>query len=447
MHHELPSNPEPVWILNNALQVKPTAHGRFSLSLFLWQRHCEATRYELGVLLAFTDGATQSAVFREYPYHRAATEIFLHQMIELGFLLPAHLDEKGIYRTTTWPLLMSANPTFCHSPQWHDVKEQAHAVIIGIPWDRDVTGKSGARMGPWAVRSATHEMHFQLDPILLHPMGFHDYYLGHTILEHILFADAGDVFNSPGEPSLQSRQRMTDAAAQITASGALPIFIGGDHSVTYPLLKGVLQALRVGFHDDADSDTENDIQQDISIETSCIAVNIVHFDAHTDLGDLALDATASDTGLHHGNVMTAILNELPEVKKIIQIGLRGIVEKSIHENVDRVIQIPMSSVHQQREQVLAEILSHLDVNIPCYLSLDIDVLDPAFAPSTGTPVCSGMSPADLWYLVRELAKARTFIGGDVVEVGEMLHGADTTASIAAYTILYFIDGVLHPPAC
>ncbi len=293
-------------------------------------------------------------------------------------------------------------------------------AFVGVPWDRDVSGRAGARFGPSAVRAASAGWAFCLDPISRRPQGFFDFGSQKKILEGVGFADVGDVFALPGDSAIAVRARMRRSIHDVVATGAVPLVVGGDHSITRPVLAGVIDAL----------DGAGDVDTPICI---------VHFDAHTDLGDAAVEV-GGGLALHHGNVMTVVLDELPRVKRIVQVGLRSLTKPATNAVDDRVVAFGID----QLDDVDA-VLAAIPEDHACWFSLDIDVVDPAFAPSTGTPVPGGMLPRELFKLIERIASVRHCLGIDLVEVAEPVGPSDGTAGIAATCLMRFCRAMVAGP--
>lgn len=347
---------------------------------------------------------------------------FLDACVDAGVLIT--VDDAG---RPQLPDLVAPEAPFMGAPPLSAVDAgQGDAVVafIGIPWDRDVSGRSGARFGPWAVRSATSGSPYAVDPISRRPQGFFDLGLQARVLEGVDVVDAGDVLVLPGDAPQLVRDRMTRVVAQVCATGAVPLVVGGDHSITRPILAGVIDALRAA----GDIDTP---------------ITILHFDAHTDLGD-ALENEQGRLSLHHGNVMTVVLEELSRVRGIVQVGLRGMLKANAHVADERVVAIGMDAIHaDNHEEIVAKILAALPEDHFIWFSVDIDVVDPAFAPSTGTPVPGGMLPRELFRLLDRVARVRHCLGIDLVEVAEPHGPADTTAGVGATCLTRFCHAMVE----
>lgn len=263
------------------------------------------------------------------------------------------------------------------------------SVVLGIPFDAAVSNRPGARFGPQAVRRASAI--FDNDP---------QYPFSRDLFEQMAVTDYGDVLldygNHQNTPALIEQE-----AAKIIASGAYLLGIGGDHFVTWPLLKA--HAAKHG------------------------PLAMVHFDAHQDTWD--------DDGqrIDHGSfVCRAVREGVIDPKKSIQIGIRT------HAPEDFGIKILHGwEVEDMGAQAIADaILAHVG-SAPTYLTFDIDCLDPAYAPGTGTPVAGGPSSAKILSVLRKLGPL-DIRGSDIVEVAPAYDHADITAIAGATVAMYML---------
>jgi agmatinase len=390
-----------LYVLNATVEVVPLAPERFELRVPLWGRTLEATRYQVGLLQQFDDPAADDAVLARYPFHRDDSVRFLAACIREGVLLPIGADgaPRLPSRTRAAPSMFAAPP--------FDPAHPAAFVFLGVPFDRLTTGAAGTRLGPHGIRAASEAARYRLDPQTFEPMGFHDYASGRTLLRGITLADAGDVFVAPGESASATFTRVTEAVREITSSGAIPLIAGGDHSITHAVL-GAFPPRRMG---------------------------VIHLDAHTDLG-----TPLPGAGIDHGNVFTCVLEDFDHVEKLVQVGLRGLTDASEKHEGPHVIPIGMDVF---RAEGIAAAIARIPPDLPYYLSVDIDVLDPSFAPSTGTPVPNGLFPHELKAFVRAAAESREIIGCDLVEVAEASSGSDPTQGLAAELLLTVADAIVR----
>ena len=264
----------------------------------------------------------------------------------------------------------------------------ADVVVAGVPFDSATTYRPGARLGPRAIREAS----VQLAEIIEHSFPF-----GINPLESLAVADYGDLALDSGYPHLIV-EAVEKFALEILEKGALMIALGGDHFVTYPLLKAHYR-----IHG---------------------PMALVHFDAHVD--------TWSDDGqrLDHGSMFLRAKNEgIIDAKRSVQIGIRSFSES---DHGFTILDAP--SVHRDGAAKVIEKIREIVGSAPSYLTFDIDCLDPAFAPGTGTPVVGGLTTAQALEIIRGIGDIN-FVGMDLVEVAPAYDHAEITA-IAAATIVH-----------
>ncbi|MGE5595857.1 MAG: agmatinase [Hyphomicrobiales bacterium] len=292
-------------------------------------------------------------------------------------------------------------PTFVHLP-WAEspeaIREHAPDVaIVGVPFDVAVTHRPGARFGPRAIRAASN-----LTAGALNHLG-----LGIEPLRYMSAIDAGDAMSIPGDiarshDAIREKLRGLYAAAP----NVVPFVLGGDHSITYPPASVV-----AGHHGRR--------------------VGIVHFDAHAD--------TANDSwgvSLSHGTPMRRLIEGGHVAgRNFVQVGLRGywpppetlewMREQGLRTHFMREIE------ERGFDAVLQTAIEEaLDGPELVYLSVDVDVMDPAFAPGTGTPEPGGLSARELLRAVREIVLRVPLAGLDVVEVSPPYDPAGITAEVA-----------------
>lgn len=385
----------------SALEIVPLDGDRLELRAPLFGTRLEATRDQVGLLRRFEDRATLAEVLAGLPVERESSARFLAACVEAGILLP--LDARDELRL---PARSRAEPTLLGAPHF-DPARPAAFTFLGVPWDGGATGHGGGRFGPGAIRSAGTEVRYQLDPETLRPRGFLDFASGETLLRGITLADAGDLLISPGEPAERVHRRLAAEVAAIVRSGSIPLVLGGDHSITLPVLRAI-PPRRLG---------------------------VVHLDAHTDLGDQAPGA-----GLHHANVMRLALDELGHLEGLWQAGLRGLVEATDDQWHERAVAF---GIDRLRAGGTSAFIDALPADLSYYVSIDIDALDPLFAPSTGTPVPGGLWPHEAKALVRAIAEARPVVAADMVEVGAQSSLHDNTGHHALELLLTLADATVR----
>ncbi|MBJ7308584.1 agmatinase [Rugamonas sp. CCM 8940] len=258
-------------------------------------------------------------------------------------------------------------------------------AVTGVPLDLATTFRSGARLGPAAVRAAS----VQLSELMAFPWGFDPF-------DELAVVDYGDCWFDAHNP-LSIAPAIVAHARTILASGAKMLTLGGDHFITYPLLQA--HAGKYGK-----------------------PLSLVHFDAHCDTWP-----DDNPASLNHGTMFYKAVKEgLVDPATSVQVGIRTWNQDFMGFNV-----IDAPWVHEHgTAAALARILAIVGQR-PAYLTFDIDCLDPAHAPGTGTPVAGGLTSAQALALVRGLGPLN-LVGMDVVEVAPPFDQSEITALAAAH---------------
>jgi agmatinase len=281
-------------------------------------------------------------------------------------------------------------------------------MIIGAPFDGGTSHRPGARFGPQAIRFTDYLPHDGSRPHLA---------LGVDPLVELQVADAGDVEMPSGDTELSLR-RLEEAVHQACEGGALPVILGGDHTIALPDATGV--ARHVGWG----------------------RVSMIHFDAHADTGDTQFGSLYG-----HGTPMRRLI-ESGAVRgdRFLQIGLRGYWPEP--ETLDWMAEGGMRSFEMSEivarglDTVLDEALElSLDDCDAVFLSIDVDVVDPGSAPGTGTPEPGGLTSRQLLDAVRRIAMSVPVAGVDVVEVAPPYDHAEITAYLANRVVLEALGGI------
>ena len=266
-------------------------------------------------------------------------------------------------------------PTFFRAPHTQDLSA-VDIGLIGVPFDGGVTNRPGARHGPREVRNQSS---------LLRPVNTAT---GAQPFSGLRVRDLGDCWIEEPYSLAGALDEIEAFYRQVVTAGVTPVTVGGDHSIAWPILRAVAADRPVGM---------------------------VHIDAHGDTGDDYMGSR-----IHHGTPFRrAVEDGLLDPKRVIQIGLRGTstVPGSLWEFSEssgmRVM--PMDELHDHGWRWAVEEARRVVGDGPCYLSFDIDSLDPAWAPGTGTPEAGGLTMIEAQRIVRGLM-GLDVVGADLVEV-------------------------------
>jgi guanidinopropionase len=278
--------------------------------------------------------------------------------------------------------------TFMRCPRM-DMAPGIDIGLVGVPFDIGTTYRTGTRQGPSAVREMSRLIR-QINP----STGVAPFALTNI-------ADIGDIPINPID--IDASVAMIVAFYQkVRDLGIAPISIGGDHTITYPLLKGLFNGEKFG---------------------------VVHFDAHADTLDSLLGSKVN----HATTFRRAVEDGIVDPKRVIQIGLRGTrySDDDLQYSIDSGMTVITMDDYEEmgRKAVIAAALKTIGDG-PTYITFDIDGLDPVHCPGTGVPEPGGLSMRDSQMIIRALTGAN-IIGGDVCEVCPSLDVAGMTALNAA----------------
>jgi agmatinase len=285
-------------------------------------------------------------------------------------------------------------PTLLRVPYRPDFAETKPSdidiALLGIPMDLGVTNRSGARFGPRAVRN-------------LERVGTYEHFLRMAPAADLSIADIGDIPLSSRYDLAACHKDIETFVGSLVSAGIVPLSVGGDHSVSLPLLRAVAKDRPVGM---------------------------IHVDAHCDTS-----GSFEGCKFHHGGPFRqAVLDGVLDPERTIQIGIRGNSEYLWEFSYDsgmtvihaeEVFEMGLPAVIQRAREIAGD--------GPTYVSFDIDSLDPAFAPGTGTPEVGGLSSADALAILRG-CMGLDIIGGDVVEVAPQYDPTSNTAQVAGQVL-------------
>jgi agmatinase len=312
-----------------------------------------------------------------------------------------------VFRSGTRAAPYAGIPTLLSAPL-RNVDAQAPAIadlqvaLIGIPMDLGASNRPGARFGPRALRA-------------IERIGPYNEALGCAPTFDLLVADVGDVPMSTRFHLDAAHADIERTIATYVAAGVLPLSVGGDHSISHPILKAVGARAPVG---------------------------LIHIDAHADTG-----GPFDGTRFHHGGPFrNAVLDGVLDPTRTIQIGIRGSSDYLWEfSRASGMTVIHADAVQRRGIEAIADLARQVVGDGPTYLSFDIDSLDPAFAPGTGTPEIGGLTTREALALLR-CFKGLRLVGGDVVEVAPQYDATSNTAQAGAQMLFEILSLIEFSPA-
>ena len=290
------------------------------------------------------------------------------------------------------------NPGNFMRMQRFDNAEGLDFAIYGIPFDTACSYRPGARFGPQGIRNISVMMKTN-NPV--HEVNILDYLKG---------GDLGDVNVVPGyiHPTYEAIEGFAD---KIVKAGAIPIALGGDHSITLGELRAI--AKKHG------------------------PVSLLHFDSHADINDEVFGEK-----FNHGTPFRRAIEEgLIDPHKSVQIGMRGSIYDAGEFKLAADLGLTLIPTHKVREMGIEKTIKKAREVIgenKVFLTFDIDFIDPAYAPATGTPEVGGYTSLEAVQIIRAL-KGMNFIGMDIVEVAPMYDVAEITSLLAANIVFEFLS--------
>jgi agmatinase len=300
--------------------------------------------------------------------------------------------------------------TFAQRPLLTEPEEldanRPDVAVVGAPWDDSTTNRPGARFGPRALRA------------LAYGPGSYHLDLGVEIFDELDVVDFGDA-KCPHGMVEKSHLAIRERVGEVARRGIFAVVLGGDHSITWPSASAVADAVGWG------------------------RLGVIHFDAHADTAD-NLDGNLAS----HGTPMRRLIESGAVLgRNFVQIGLRGYWPPADVFDWMQTQGMRWHLMHEIWERGISAVLDDaiaeaLDGCDAVYLSVDIDVLDPGFAPGTGTPEPGGMQPVDLLRAVRRISSEVNLVALDVVEVSPPYDWAELTINNAHRVVLETLAGLI-----
>ncbi len=271
-------------------------------------------------------------------------------------------------------------------------------AIIGVPSDAGASFRTGQREGPAAIRKTS--------ALLRH----HNPTLNISPFEYISGIDYGDLPVVPGYIE-EGYKRIEESLSPVVEAGIIPILLGGDHSITLPELRALAK-----IHG---------------------PLSLVHFDSHSD----TIDEYFGKPYNHGTPFKRAIEENLLLVENSIQVGLRGSIYSSEHLEIPKSLGLEVITTEEIREMGLDSLINRIKERVgktKVFLSFDIDFVDPAYAPGTGTPEVGGFTSGETLEIIRGLSELN-YVGFDVVEVLPAFDPSEITALLAANIVYELIS--------
>jgi agmatinase len=303
------------------------------------------------------------------------------------------IDKNDFPPSQLSQLAASGIRTFSRLPYLAQINgEVIDLAFLGIPFDSLVTFRPGARFGPNAIRQASGLCRNYSQQMEV------------GIFERLRAFDVGDLNVNPFNYE-EAFSQIEGRVRQLQRHGSAVVSLGGDHSILLPILRATSKKYP--------------------------NLTLIQFDAHSDTSDVG----SSGQRFHHGTIVRRAIEEgLVEGGRTFQIGIRGFIESANYNDFSKqagIHVLDMQGIHNpsQRDAFL-EALRKTAATDPCYLSFDIDCVDPAFAPGTGTPIVGGLTSFEALDIMRSL-RGLLFVSGDVVEIAPAYDHSELTALLGA----------------
>ena len=339
------------------------------------------------------------AAFAEAEVSKDAWHAEVERGLRLGLEGAASIEDRSIptFARGELPHFAGIN-TFLKAPYAEDVREVGRfdAAVIGVPFDGGTTYRPGARFGPQGMRRIS---------ALYTP---YNYELGVDLREQMTLCDAGDVFTIPANLE-KSFDQISRAVAHVASSGAMPVILGGDHSIGFPTVRGIAQC-------------------------TTKRIGIVHFDRHADIQEKDLDERMHTPPWFHATNLANV-----PATNLVQIGIGGwqVPREAVAQIRARNTNVlTMRDVEEMGIDKTAEVALELawkDADA-VYMSFDIDCVDCGFVPGTGWPEPGGFLPREILSLVGKVA-AEGLCGLEVVEVSPPYDTSDITSLFGVRVIV------------
>jgi agmatinase len=367
--------------------------------------------FELGIraveiLRFFRKSRTSEEMQSSFDLNETLATGFLKSMVKSKLLISEAEEEEFVMQTTTPRQTIFGLPGLANY-----ASGQKKVIFIGVPFAKGNDKSLGSENFPTHLRNKTNYLQLNTnsaDQINFNCLGStEDFANLKKYLKKGLLSDAGDIYFDFKETIDFDYEKMAYLAGKFFQTGGIPFFIGGDHSITYPLVKSAV-----------------DMYGEISM---------IHFDAHSDTSFSKYDLIRHGRKISHthADVMTRCI-ELTGLKAIHQFGIRGLSNRFSFESPKQKIYWASELRHGSKPIIL-------DKSDKYYVTVDIDVIDPSFAPGTGSHSTKGLTPEELIDTLYKVLSGLDIIGLDLVEVDPTKDVQDITTQVASEVILNLVN--------
>lgn len=305
-----------------------------------------------------------------------------------------------------WPATRAVPLSFFRAPIVNNLDElKADIAFLGVPYDQGTYARPGARFGPNGIRNADRIYEYLDHFEDKEAQGFFDIDANKMMLKGVTMADCGDVTIIPADME-KNFAKITYGVRKILDRNAFPVIIGGDHSITFPVVRGF---------------------------DSFQSLDVVHFDAHIDFSH-----ELQGTYYHHGCPIRRCF-DLTNVKNITSLGIRFSRQETYQDAISKGVKI--ITTDQFRDMGAEKAVAQVPSGNNIYLTVDIDVMDPVWMPGTGTPAPGGLSYFDMRDALIALTKRGKIVGCDFVEIAPNYDHAEITTRFAAKLIIDLLSAL------
>lgn len=326
----------------------------------------------------------------------------LEKLVTKGFLVDGEVPEQP---RSGRRIRAVSHPLF-NCPVRRAGDAATDVAVLGAPYDLASPGAVGMRDAPEAIRRRSFDFEYQVDFRTGRPKGWFDADRALRILEGVTFSDWGDVVVEHGEAQRAFFDRAASLIREIVEEGSMPVLLGGDHSTTFPAVEE-LQGRR--------------------------ELTVLQLDAHTDF-----DPSVS-AGVVNANCVVRRLWDLDGVKRIVNVGHRGYtVNPKVEQAPERV---EILTVRRCRTEGVASVLEALPEAVPVYLTLDVNVLDPIYAPATTHPTPGGFTLDEIKTILHAVGSDREVVGMDVVEMDPARDIGSVTSIVVCHLVLAALGAI------